>query len=186
LGNSIFWGEMAPCDHMVQVYGDDAVFLDALEAFAASGLEAGEGVIVIATPLHIHGLEWRLQRRGIDLDSARAGNRYLARLADETLDRFMVAGWPDEALFGEVVRGLLATARGPENRRIRAFGEMVAVLWARGMVAATLQIESLWTALCRSENFPLFCAYPRDAFTKNPVESLAAIRSLHTKSFAAA
>lgn len=179
-----FWAEMAPCDHVVHIYGDDSVFLDALEGFVGAGLQAGEAGIVIATPLHIHGLEARLRGRGIDVEHARADGRLITCPADDTLDRFMVNDWPDEKLFLQTIRAVLDRARGPGNRKIRAFGEMVAILWSRGLIGATLQLEVLWNALIRDESFPLFCAYPRDGFTKNPVESLADIRSLHSRAVA--
>ena len=37
-GIEVFWGEIPPCDHLIQIYNDDAVFLDTLEGFAAGGL----------------------------------------------------------------------------------------------------------------------------------------------------
>src|SRR5687767_14092158 len=45
----IFWGELAPSEHLIQIYEDDDVFLDALEGFVAEGLGVGESVVVIAT-----------------------------------------------------------------------------------------------------------------------------------------
>jgi hypothetical protein len=29
-GARIFWGEIAPCDHLVQIYEEEGAFLDAL------------------------------------------------------------------------------------------------------------------------------------------------------------
>src|SRR4051812_37599547 len=51
--SEIFWGEIAPCEHMVQIYGEDSAFLDALEGFTAGGLRGDEGVVVIAMPAHL-------------------------------------------------------------------------------------------------------------------------------------
>ena len=31
----VFWGEMSPCDHLVQIYQDDEILLDSLEGFVA-------------------------------------------------------------------------------------------------------------------------------------------------------
>lgn len=177
----VFWAEMAPCEHVVQIYGEDDVFLDALEGYIAGALRAQESAIVIGTVLHLHGLEGRLRRQGIDLDGARTQGRYIVRLADDTLARFMVNGWPDEALFRETLGELLRTARGADGRKVRAFGEMVAILWSRGLVAATVHLELLWTRLCQEEALSLFCAYPRDGFTKNATESMVEICRLHSK-----
>jgi hypothetical protein len=176
-----FWGEMAPCDHIVQIYGDDSVFLDGLEGFVGNALRVGESAIVIATATHLHALEKRMRDHGIDVERARNENRYIDRLAEDTLERFMVDGWPDEALFKQCVSELLALGRGPNHRKIRAFGEMVAILWARGKVAATLQLEMMWTRFCETQQFPLFCAYPKESFTKNAAESMVDICRAHSR-----
>ena len=42
--SEISWDDIAPCEHFVQIYGRDSVFLDALEGFTAGGLKAGEWV----------------------------------------------------------------------------------------------------------------------------------------------
>ncbi len=176
-----FWGEMAPCEHIVQIYGDDSVFLDGLEGFVGNALRTGESAIVIATASHLHGLEKRMRDHGVDVQGARAQNRYIDLLAEETLERFMVDGWPDEALFTQCVSGLLEVGRGRTHRKVRAFGEMVAILWARGNFAATLQLEMMWTRFCEAQQFPLFCAYPREGFTRNAAESIADICRAHSK-----
>ena len=176
-----FWGEMAPCEHVVQIYGDDSVFLDGLEGFVGNALRNGESAIVIASATHLHGLEKRMRDHGVDVERARAENRYIDRLAEDTLERFMVNGWPDEELFTQCVTGLLALGRGEDNRKVRAFGEMVAILWSRGKVAATLQLEMMWTRYCEAQKFPLFCAYPREGFTKNAAESIVDICRAHSK-----
>src|SRR5689334_22269498 len=95
----VFWGEMSPCEHVVQIYGDDRVFLDALEGYIDDGLGKGESAIVIATAMHLHGVERRMRDKGVDVDAMRAGHRYVPRLAEEALAGFMVNDWPDEGRF---------------------------------------------------------------------------------------
>ena len=41
----IFRGEIAACEHLVQIYQDEGVFMDSLEAFVAGGLKRGDSVI---------------------------------------------------------------------------------------------------------------------------------------------
>src|SRR6202022_722238 len=95
----IFWGEIAPCDHVVQIYENDGVFLDALAGFTGCGINAGECVIVIATQAHLNSLEKRLKSFGIHVNSLIEDDRYIPLNAEETLSKFMVNGWPDETLF---------------------------------------------------------------------------------------
>jgi anti-sigma regulatory factor (Ser/Thr protein kinase) len=46
---------------------------------------------------------------------------------------------------------------------VRAFGEMVALLWGAGNVKAAMALESLWNDLAASRQFSLLCAYPTSA-----------------------
>jgi DcmR-like sensory protein len=178
----IFWGEISPSEHAVHVYGDDEVFMDALEGFIGAGLRAGEAAIVIATPDHLARLEERLDRHGFDVEAARREGGYLGLPAERILREFMVDGWPDEQRFHEVITTLLGKMRA-NGRRVRAFGEMVALLWSQGHVAATVRLEHLWNKLCEEERFPLFCAYPRAGFTGDPTESLRELCAAHTRAF---
>jgi hypothetical protein len=178
----IFWGEISPCEHAMQVYGDDEVFMDALEGFVGAGLRGGEAAIVIATPDHLEGLERRLLERGVDLEAVRFERRYLGLPAHRILRDFMVDGWPDEERFHEVVSALLHKVRS-DGRSVRAFGEMVALLWADGHAAATVRLEHLWNKLCEKEHFPLFCAYPKAGFTTDRASGLRDICAAHTRVF---
>jgi hypothetical protein len=175
-----FWGEIAPCEHLVQIYADEDIFLTALEGFVASGLDAGDGVVVIATPSHRHALEQRLQIRGFDLAAANLCDQFIPLDAEETLARFMVDGWPDDERFGQMVAELVGRA-GHGGRRVRAFGEMVSLLWARGDCGATVRLEYLWNNLCRQGAFSLFCAYPKIGFTESPDIAVQAICAVHSR-----
>ena len=180
MSKQVFWGEMAPCDHEVQIYGNDREFMDRLSSWVEGGIRAGESVIVIATPAHIEELEIRLRAQHVDLVNARLEDRYIALSAERTLGRFMRNDWPDDESFREVVGEVLARAR-QNGRKVRAFGEMVAILWARGHGAATVRLEFLWNQLLRTEKFPLFCAYPRTGFTRGATDSMAELCALHSK-----
>jgi hypothetical protein len=177
---NVFWGEISPCDHLVQIYDEDAVFLDALEGFIAGGLRRGDAAIVIATPRHRASLDRRLRAQELDIDAAIAEDRYQVLDAERTLSQFMRDGWPDEDLFNACVRRILDRAR-IHGRPVRAFGEMVALLWAQGHSGATVRLEHLWHALCRTEAFALFCAYPRSGFTQDASASLQEICATHSK-----
>jgi hypothetical protein len=177
---SSFWGEMAPCEHIVQMYTRDALFLDSLSGFVGDGLRCGDGVIVIATAAHLSALEAQLAGDGVDMAAARGRDQYIALDAELTLSRFIVNGWPDEDIFDPLVTGLIARA-GRDGRRVRAFGEMVAILWGQGHAAATVRLEYLWHAICRREAFSLLCAYPRTGFTQDAAASAREIVAVHSR-----
>ena len=169
-----------PCSHMVQLYEGVESLMDSLERFLGEGLEEGDAVVVLATPTHRVLLEARLLERGIDVAAARASHRYIDLDAEETLQSFMLGGWPDPARFEDTVEGLLDRARG-EGRRVRAFGEMVAVLWSRGHFGAVVSLERMWQAFCqRQPDLSLLCAYPRIRAERGNVTALAEVLEAHT------
>lgn len=176
----IFWGEIAPCDHILQIYEDDDAFIETLLGFVTSGLNSGDAVIIIATTEHLSVLNQRLRSQGFDLFSLALKDQYIPLNAEETLSQFMINGWPDENLFYHLIADLLLRAR-KKDRKVRAFGEMVAVLWSQGHSGATVQLEHLWTRFCQSEQFSVLCAYPKVGFTDDLNESLAKICECHSK-----
>lgn len=179
-GPEIFWGEVTPCEHLVQIYEDDDVFLDTLAGFAGGGIRSGDGVIIIATATHLEALGARLTESGLDLAAAEAEDRYIPVDAEELLSRLVFRGWPDDYLFRQGVTELLARAGGG-GRRVRAFGEMVAILWARGQNAATVRLEHLWQGICQNEGLSLFCAYPKSGFTQDANVSIQELCALHSR-----
>lgn len=180
VNSHIFWGEIAPCDHVVQIYEKDEDFLSLLENYISGGFQANDSVIVIATPEHLKELEERLDSQGFQIKKLMASNQYIPLDAEKTLAKFMVNDWPDEDLFTKVVSDLIIKARN-NNRNIRAFGEMVAILWAKGNCGATVRLEYLWNKFCEKEIFCLFCAYPKSGLTQSPSSSVLEICCSHSK-----
>jgi hypothetical protein len=179
-GTDVFWGEIAPCEHIAQFYEHDDVLLDTLSGFIGGGLNAGDSAIVIATTEHLEALEERLEASGVNVAAARSQDKYITLVAEEALARFMVKHWPDEELFADLVTELITRARA-SGGRVRAFGEMVALLWARGDQAATVRLEYLWHRVCQSQSFSLFCAYPKAGFTRDSSDSLREICAAHSR-----
>ena len=178
----LFWTGLARADHVCQLYPTEATFLNALESYVASGLRHGESVVVIATAAHLHALEQRLRiGNWIDIDRARWEDRYIAVLAQETLNKFMVDGWPDSTRFEETIMQLLDRARGKQKREVRLFGEMVALLWGRGNAGAVHRLEHLWHEVVKRESVPLYCAYPRSGFGEEAQGTVRQICAAHDK-----
>jgi hypothetical protein len=175
-----FWREVAPCSHVVQIYEDQEVFLNLLEGFVAGGITVGDCVIVIATAAHLEALEERLLSHGYNLATLSARDQYIALNAEEVLAKFMVNDWPDYHLFMETVSTLFERAH-QNQRQVRAFGEMVALLWAQGKSGATVMLEYLWNTFCEKEDFALFCAYPQSGFAQDTHSAIKNICSTHSK-----
>lgn len=177
VADSFNWTSLAPREHLVQLYASDAALLDSLEDYVISGIENGEVVVLIITAAHLSALNEQLVANGFDLDGAQSHQLYMAFDASEALQKFMVKDWPDEALFQHFVHRLIERADG---RPIRAFGEMVALLLARGQGAAMLRLEQLWQRACEKHDLLLFCAYPQSEFTPGMGSTARAICAAHT------
>jgi PAS domain S-box-containing protein len=82
----------------------------------------------------------------------------------------MVDGQPDPLLFNAFIGSIISNAKMAatgEFSRLAVFGEMVALLWADGNVAAALRLEQLWNDLSRTHSFDLRCAYPMKGFDRD-------------------
>ncbi|TME27185.1 MAG: response regulator [Chloroflexi bacterium] len=150
--------------HLVQFYEHEPFLYQRVSDFVEAGLDAAAAAVLIATRPHRDGIAAHLAQRGVDVTGLAASGRYHALDAEDTLSQLMVAGWPDPRRFSEVVGTVIRTARGPEERRVLAFGEMVALLCARGNREAAVRLEELWNELARTTSFSLFCAYPISTF----------------------
>jgi PAS domain S-box-containing protein len=160
---AIDWQEMREREHFVQFYERDEFLIASVAGFVGEGLRAGDPVIVIATDSHRSSLNQRLREDGIDLKAARTEGRYILLDAAATLAKFMVNGAPDEKLFQENVANIVKRAVR-NGKHVRAFGEMVALLWAEGNSDGAIRLEQLWNEFGKEHSFALFCAYPMNGF----------------------
>ena len=175
------WSEMGDADHFVQFYEADASLLHALAGYVGSALEAGDAAVVVATKEHREALAARLGEDGVDVCAAAAAGQFVALDAAETLSQFMLDGRPDPARFAEVVGAVIERASGGRPR-VRAYGEMVALLWADGNTEAALRLEALWNDLARTRPFSLFCAYPMSGVGgAGLAESLGSVCASHSR-----
>ena len=149
-------------NHEVQFYSDDASILVSLTQFIQAALEAGSAVIVVATESQRNGLLEGLQAHGADVATATEQGRYIPLDADETLSIFMESAGPNREKFLSNFGALIRHAEAAEGKhnRVVVFGEMVAVLCAKGRMKAAIELEQLWNELAQTHSFYLRCAYP--------------------------
>lgn len=144
-------------DHVVQFYENDQFLIEKVAGFIGAGLRMEDACIAIATKDHLHALEEAL--------TLRAGqDNYIALDASAVLSKFMIDGWPNEQRFKQVIGEIITQASAGGSRRVRAFGEMVALLCKTESHAAAIHLEQLWNDLASEHAFSLLCAYPMDAF----------------------
>lgn len=153
------WGAIGSSEHFVQFYDVDDSLLDAVAGFIAAALRGGDIGIIIATTAHREGVEQRFCADGLDVAMAREAGQYVALDAADILPTFMVDGTPEPARFAQVIESVIAQAV-KNGRRVRIFGEMVALLALEGNYTAAIHLEELWNDLQMRHSFALFCAYP--------------------------
>ena len=140
------------CDHIVQLYQDVEFLTEAVTDYIGTGLERGEAAIVIATAEHRGKFSQKL--------APRQGQLRLLD-AEETLARFMTGGMPQWRPFQEIVGGAIAELR-LQYPAVRAYGEMVDVLWQKGKREAAIRLEEYWNELAKLQTFSLLCGYRMD------------------------
>jgi len=180
-----FWGNVSPSEHVLQLYEDHEEFFNVLAGYVSAGLRSGDAVVIIATPDHLAGLEERLRQQGFDLFTLGLRDQYIPLDAEETLSQFVIDDWPDLNLCHYLLTNLLLRAR-KGNRKVRMYGEMVALLLERGLTDATLFLEEWWGRQAHEEGFSIFCAYPRHGFSTTSVECLARVCTCHSRLVTAA
>jgi hypothetical protein len=163
--------------HVVQFYGRDEELADRVTDYLLGALDGGGVAVVIATPEHRREFETRLGQAGVDLAAARDDGSYLALDAAQALSELMAADQLDSAAFDRVI-GTVIAAAGAAGRPVRAFGEMVALLWDDGLVNDAIQLEAMWEELGGRYPFSLFCGYRADSATSD-MDAFAEVCRLH-------
>jgi hypothetical protein len=165
--------------HAVRFYDDADSLCRIVGEFLGVGLENGEPALVIATPGHTASINACLRRRGLDVDALKHAGDYVTLDARATLAAFMVDALPNATLFRHTMSETLKRiTRGHEHTTVRAYGEMVDVLWKDGLEAAAIRLETLWNQLANTYDFKLLCGYAMGNFYKGV--ALDEIRARHS------
>jgi len=165
--------------HAVQFYNDAQSLTTLVATFLAEGLLKGDAGVVIATPEHRVQIEAALQEHALDVDRMKRLGQFIVLDARETLDAFMVDGMPHSETFSHVVGRVLDQAcKSQPDCTIRAYGDMVNVLWKDGFEAAAIKLEMLWNQLANSRDFKLLCGYSMGNFYKGA--AIEEIKGQHT------
>jgi signal transduction histidine kinase len=148
--------------HAVQFYEEESFLVDTVGHFIAAGLKSDDRVVVVASKNHKAAF---LHRVGPAAERAIGEGQLTLLDAEETLSLFMIGGMPDKDLFRGFVARLTTTAKGERNKgRVRAYGEMVDLLWQQGHSTAAIRLEELWSEATQQYPLTLLCAYSMGNF----------------------
>ena len=157
--------------HAVHFYENEEKLFTVVGDFLANGLEAGEPVVVIATPEHRAGFLSALTGKKLDIDTAVTTGQLTLLDAREMLSTFMVDAAPDNHLFQKSIGSVIA-----KSANVRTYGEMVDVLWRDGNHEGAIGLEELWNDLANSHASSLLCAYPTAHFVERRKELETSLR----------
>jgi hypothetical protein len=144
-------------EHLIQFYGnDDARLGRNVARFLNESLRQGGAAVVIAGPERREAISrGLLPGHLVCLDDKET----LAGLLDSD-------GQPNPQRF-DASCGAVARELHAKYGRLRAYGEMVGVLWSQKSFAAAIALEALWNTLIHSVGFDIFCAYPIDVLSED-------------------
>ncbi len=141
---------MPDTSHAVVFFERDEALVDVLAAFAAEGLDAGERVIVIATPQHVASLVSALGKRAVPHPPA---NHLVLFYAADAIRRVAPDGAVDARRLFDWLGPLID--QGP----CRVFGEMVSLLAERGRLEAAFELEAAGDELAHRKQVRVLCGY---------------------------
>lgn len=158
------WRSSEDSQHIVRFYENDEFLIESIASYLGGALGMGGAGILIASADHRSAIESAIRAFGLDVDAIKAAGRFVAEDAEAILARISFEGEPRQELF----RATMAELAGPlfaYGPRLRAFGEMVALLAARGKGDAAARLEGFWHELTSEHRFSLYCAYPMQSFS---------------------
>lgn len=167
-------------NHIVQICQNDIFLVEAVTHYVCTGLRNNEIAIVITTPARRKAMIASLELSGDDILEHKNQGRIRFFDAEILLSTFMIDGMPEWTLFEEHL-GQIIEAMQLNHKKIRAYGDMVNILWQDKQYEAAIQLEEFWNDLSRQQNFSLLCTYLLDHLSPDAYDgSLAKICKCHS------
>lgn len=153
--------------HAVRFYEDSNSLCRIVSGFIAEGLALGQPALIIATKDHAERIEENLAAATIDVETLKKQGDLLILDARQIMATFMVNSLPDPDFFKAAATSALEQLSRGRSHTIRAYGEMVDMLWKDGMTEAAIKLEILWNRLANTHDFSLLCGYAMGNFYKD-------------------
>ena len=148
--------------HFAQLHRDPQALTEAVTLYLQTGLRRGNGVVVIASPQHVDLFLTRLREDDLDPATFLKSGQLELHDAELSLRKFMRNDVPDWEDFRRAMGAVFERVRAFGRGTIRAYGEMVNLLWHEGKQGAAIRLEEYWNELARLYPFSLFCSYMLD------------------------
>jgi CheY-like chemotaxis protein len=145
--------------HIVHPYEDERSLIQLVGAYLAEAASGGDGFVVIATPGHREKFRAEMSRLGVEPDALDPSAAVWLDAAG-TLLRIMDGDLPNPTRFEKVISPAIEGAvSASRTGHVRAYGEMVNLLWRDGNLGGALDLEQRWNVLTAKYTFSLLCAY---------------------------
>jgi hypothetical protein len=173
-------GAGAPPEHACHFYVEENELATTVATFLSPAFVRGQAIVAIGTPSHLSAIERRLRTVGHDIDAARTTGQYVPLDAAWTLRQLMVHGLPTSERFDAVIGTHLERLERAHGG-VRAFGEIVNLLWRDGKYQAALKLEDIWNEALGYRPLALVCGYSMGAFREAARPGLSRVLTTHTK-----
>lgn len=151
--------------HLIQIYRDPQALAATVSLYLEDGLKRREAAVVIARNEHCALIRQGLEELHQTPDRLEDEGRLTFLDARPTLAAFMRDGMPDPMLFRRTIGPAFSALASQSHAGVRAYGEMVSLLWNDGRRDAAVRLEELWNQLGESHDFTLFCGYEGDCLS---------------------
>src|SRR5665213_1361915 len=155
------WGSVLenpePHEHFVQLHdGDSKSLARNVGRYLSQGLKRGDSLLVIAAKQNEQAFIGAIRDSGEDPEAAVRTSRLLFLDVGVALAEFMVDGQPDWNRFQKTIGRAMRKVQSPGHSGLRAYGEMVGVLWQEGHYSAAIRLEEFWNKLLQMSGFTLY------------------------------
>jgi hypothetical protein len=166
--------------HPCHFYSDDASLTGNVARFLAPAFREEQAMVAFGTPAHLRAIEKRLAVEGHDVERARARGQYLPFDARTAMEALLEGELPAAHRFEEIIASELHRATA-EFGAVRAFGEIVSLLWRDGRRQAALRLEQMWNEAIGLYPLALLCGYNVRSFTSaHDAAGVTGIIAAHT------
>lgn len=149
--------------HIVQFYDNESYLYKTVSRFIYKGLEEGDGVIVVATAIHIQGIEQCLAEQGIEVERAKSQEQLIFLDAHQAIGEMIVNDVPNQIGFNHIIEKKFECTRA-QFSGVRIYGEMVSLLCSQNKIICALILEGYWNEFINRTDAKLLCAYPMNIF----------------------
>lgn len=157
--------------HVVQFYDrDDSALVQSVGRYVHEGLQAREFVVLI-TNRQRQDEVFSVLIGSYDDPALIEDSHLVVMDAERTLEALLVNGSVSAARFDGVVGGALRDVfQRSHSQGVRAFGDMVDILWQRAERENAIELERCWNDLQAQIPFDLYCAYNVDRELQSALE----------------